>query len=382
MIEFKAECGHTVRAKDENAGGVVRCSYCGVEAPVPNDGADDLDFLFRDIDQADEAGAPARRGKRKRGRGLFSRKRRARPLDPFAVILKLCYAALLISVIIVVGQKFVRPWFEEDGLARRITKVREQRGSTDRRAAKKDRSREARPGLVDRDKLKGLYVSSTPPGATGFYLDASRAPDVGRIQSVKGCVQFDVGSPSGASRASDGTFVVEVVFPLNDPRLKDYLGYRPFRRSIAQGNKEDRKRLVNRYFLPDGAADVFIDETDDQIYIVRQYRNVTVRSGVTRGVQALFLPRIPRADGQAFSIAELIAADYIPPGEAFTFDEVNVRDELDYYGVTTADQPFVLQALYRIGVIPYYVEAEKQMRLLRIGIHKGRFTAKIIREAS
>jgi translation initiation factor IF-2 len=35
MIEFKAECGHTVRAKNEDAGQAVRCSYCGKAAKVP-----------------------------------------------------------------------------------------------------------------------------------------------------------------------------------------------------------------------------------------------------------------------------------------------------------------------------------------------------------
>ena len=37
MIEFKAECGHTIRAKDEDVGKVVRCAYCGREAQVPED---------------------------------------------------------------------------------------------------------------------------------------------------------------------------------------------------------------------------------------------------------------------------------------------------------------------------------------------------------
>ena len=63
MIEFTAECGHTVRAKDDAAGEVVRCTYCGNQVEVPLAEARSLDYLFRDVEQSDEE--PKRR-KRKR----------------------------------------------------------------------------------------------------------------------------------------------------------------------------------------------------------------------------------------------------------------------------------------------------------------------------
>ena len=102
MIEFKAECGHTVRARDEDAGGVVRCSYCGKPANVPEETGDELDFLFNDIDQPDELP----RSRRKRGRKKARTKRARAPgaFNPFAVVLKLCYAALLIAIVIFVGR--------------------------------------------------------------------------------------------------------------------------------------------------------------------------------------------------------------------------------------------------------------------------------------
>ena len=62
MIEFKAECGHTVRARDEDAGGVIRCSYCGRNAKVPDNLDSDLDFLFQDLDQSAQPVAERRRG--------------------------------------------------------------------------------------------------------------------------------------------------------------------------------------------------------------------------------------------------------------------------------------------------------------------------------
>jgi len=63
MIVFKAECGHTVRAKDEDAGGVVRCSYCGRNAKVPETDDTSLDLLLGEIEQT---GTPVEERKRRR----------------------------------------------------------------------------------------------------------------------------------------------------------------------------------------------------------------------------------------------------------------------------------------------------------------------------
>ena len=107
MIEFKAECGHTVRARDEDGGGVVRCSYCGKPANVPEGGGDDLDFLFNDVEQdANEPKRAKRRGKSKRA---AKRMGAQGEFNPFAVVLRLCYVALLIIIVLVVGDRFVIP---------------------------------------------------------------------------------------------------------------------------------------------------------------------------------------------------------------------------------------------------------------------------------
>ena len=70
MIEFKAECGHTVRAKDEDAGKVVRCSYCGREAPVPSKGEDrdELEYLFSEVEKTGVYEAQSGRERRRRMR--------------------------------------------------------------------------------------------------------------------------------------------------------------------------------------------------------------------------------------------------------------------------------------------------------------------------
>ena len=35
MIEFPAACGHTVRARNEDAGKKIHCAYCGRKTTVP-----------------------------------------------------------------------------------------------------------------------------------------------------------------------------------------------------------------------------------------------------------------------------------------------------------------------------------------------------------
>ncbi|MCH7702690.1 MAG: hypothetical protein IID37_13490, partial [Planctomycetes bacterium] len=115
MIEFKAECGHTVRAKDDDGGKVVRCSYCGRDARVPEqqDEVDgDLDFLFRDVEQSaeSEAQSPGRRRSRRRSRSRapFSAYSADR-FNPLAVALKMVYVAVILIVVIFVGKKFIYP---------------------------------------------------------------------------------------------------------------------------------------------------------------------------------------------------------------------------------------------------------------------------------
>ena len=123
MIEFKAECGHTIRAKDEDEGKVVRCSYCGREAQVPQNDADDLDFMFADLESAGSKAttSPSRKTRRamKRRPKVMRSEEGEGGFNPFAVTLKMIYAALIIIVIIVAVRAgmnnlpSVRRWLSE-----------------------------------------------------------------------------------------------------------------------------------------------------------------------------------------------------------------------------------------------------------------------------
>jgi hypothetical protein len=349
---------------------------------VPEGRNADLEFLLGEIPSQTE---PATGGVRRRRRRWQLFRRRARipgRFDVFSLIFRMCYTAALIAIVIIVAKKYVIPLFDEGGVAERIA---HRPGSTQRRSLGETPSPPPpakKIGLTTLEGLTGLYVGSTPSGATAFCIESSKAPAKGRIHQLAGCVSGRTNGPS--IRVGDGTYQVEVALAWNDPALNDpdlptYLSYRAFRLGIESSKDDERVKLVEQFFVPDEASTVFVDETSDQIYLVRQYRNVEVRGGQSSGVQALFLPRIVLPDANRFSIAQLVTS-YLPKEKPYNFNEKQVRSELDFYEVPEADRLFVIEALSRIGVIPY-VTPDGRTRLFKIGIHDGLFTTKVIREA-
>jgi len=384
MIVFKAECGHTVRAKDGDAGGIVRCSYCGRNAKVPETQDANLNFL---LDEIEQSGVPAKEPRRRKP--FFGRRpavrdlRKDRSVDPFDVILRLCYFAVLIVIVIVVVRKFVLPMSDAEERARRLGGADGSvTTSLTETVEKTARPRRDGMGLTTESSLSGLYVGSTPPGAEAFVIEESKGPAFGRINRIAGA--GTIRTNRFFTHLTDGTYLVEIAFSWNDPSLSDpslsnYQEFLGFRRSIERASDAQRKQLVEDYFVPDEAADAFVAETDERIFFVRQYRGVTMREGRSKGVRALFLPRLGKRNGRAFSIEPLMFG-YIPDVRAYAFDEGHARNELNYYGVPEAEQRFVIEGLQRIGVIPYSA-SDGRLRMFKIDIHDGAFTARVLREA-
>ncbi len=373
MIEFKAECGHTVRARDEDGGGVVRCSYCGKPANVPEGSADDLDFLFNDVEQDSN---DSKRGKRRwrKSRGAATRKRARGQFNPFAVVLRFCYAALLIIIVVVVGDQFVIPLFREGGVANRSStpggrddvsggSSRDARGSPD---VRRGRTSKPRPGV--------LLASSFPPGARIFCIKAEDAPPEGRIhreKKVTTCVN-EICKLSGY-----GVFVVEVAIPVRDSQLRLFPGFNNFRRKLRDTSKvKERQRMAEEYFIPDGSV-VLVDRVGGQEYIVRQYRQERLKDRAT-AVRALFLPRIPKAAGRGYSIDALIKDAFIPEGNAHEFDVADVSDELkSFFNIEQPERDAIVEALRRIGVISY-VTPDGRTNLFEIDVENGMLGDKVI----
>ncbi|MCH8242664.1 MAG: hypothetical protein IH897_08645 [Planctomycetes bacterium] len=367
MIEFKAECGHTVRARDEDGGGVVRCSYCGKPANVPEGSGDDLDFLFNDVEQ--DANEP-KRAKRRRGKSKRAAKGMGGPgeFNPFAVVLRLCYAALLIIIVLVVGQWFVIPLFQEGGVAKRTSgSEKTGRGIVDAPGedpgsskATSGRKRQARPGT--------LYAGSTPAGARIFCIKADEAPPEGRIHRARNVTTC---ANEICKARGYGVFVVEVAIPVRHPDLRLGPGYLDFRRRLKNATKDKlRQQAAEEYFIPDGSV-LLVDRAEGQEYIVRQYRNIELRRDRATVVNALFLPRIPRASGRGYSIDELIKDAFIPVGEKYAFNVADVTSELQsIYEIDQPERDAIVEALRRIGAISFATDDGKT-RLFKIDPQNG-----------
>ena len=383
MIEFKANCGHTVRARDEDAGGAVRCSYCGKTVAVPDPAAGNLDFLFNELPaQGPEESSRPRKWRRKL-KALKRQPKSSEEGNPFGIVFRLCYFALLIIIIVIVIQKFVRPMFtSEEEKARRLAggglvdaSPGEQKSEPDKPPRESDR------GLLHDRTLVGLFVGSVPSGAKAFAIEESKAPKNGRIFQQAGA--NSIRTNGAFPRMPDGNYVVEVAIPWNDPGLNDpalpgYDDYLSFRRNLARASDAQRRQLQEDYFLPDEANNTFVADDGEQTYFVRQYRGVQVQQGRSKGVRAVFLPRLGKASERAFSVEPLLFG-YIPAVKRYGFDEKQVRAELHFYEVPNADQQTIMDALSRVGMIPYAAKDGK-IRVFKIDICDGTFTTRVIRE--
>ena len=54
MIEFRASCGHSIRAREDDAGKTVTCNFCGASVQVPDSTGSALDYLFTEVEEAQQ----------------------------------------------------------------------------------------------------------------------------------------------------------------------------------------------------------------------------------------------------------------------------------------------------------------------------------------
>ena len=379
MIEFKAECGHTVRAKDEDAGRAVRCSYCGQDATVPDRlENDELDRLFTDEDLGKDPGSrqPVSAQVVKPKRRWWSKRRRRGPekeFNPFALVIKLCYYAFLIVIVILFVRWAAIPLIREYQDRGQITR-KQPEGKP--RVPKPRRPSPPSPSTSRHGLLRslsgdgGLYVSCVPASARIYYLPVQAGEQVTRDRIDEHARSCSVRSAGKVPRVSRGEYLVEFALPWSDPKLNKYPGFEDFRRRLRRANStSERRRQMNDYFVPDEADEVFVCERPDQIYLVRQYRGVQVRDKRWTAVRALFLPRIA-VDGakqKFFEVGPLI--EYLPKLQ-YGVNEDLVRNELEFHHVAAADQDSVLEALQRFGVIPCRAEDSKTY-LFKIDVATG-----------
>ncbi len=385
MIEFKAECGHTVRARDEDVGLIVCCRYCDTEVTVPDPQAGDLDYLLNHVEQTEKMSEEEQRRTTRRSRSMFSRRGRTPgSMDPLSIVLRMAYAALLICVLVVVSKKWVLPMFDESSTTQQVADPAASPVAATpppaERAIEQVRMKRVGKGLLMRRAANGLFVESTPAGATAYYMQESQAPSEGRIANLSGCIRV-LADGRPLKHVANDAYVVEVELPWNDPTLSDpqlphYEEYVTFRRALINAQGGEQTQLLNDYFLPDEADVVFLSETNDQKYIVRQYRNIEVHPARTSYVRALFLPRIRTGESELFSIAPLLAS-YVPKTQRYGFDATHIRNELAFYEVPESDREAIVTTLERIGIVPYAVSTD-YVRLFMIDVESGMFTTRLV----
>ena len=374
MIEFKGDCGHTIRARDEDAGKVVRCSYCGREGMVPEGSHDELESLFTEVEQTGEFDAHVTKAGRKQHRSVAKAARRAasgKPaagLDPFSVALKMTYAAVAIIVVAVAfnqGPKWYKQLVGNRG-DQQATPTPSPAGNTGDGGRPRPGQR---MGLVEHKLPKGqdgIFVACTPAGHEVYKVsqkDAGKWDDSTAITSVSDArVRPQI---NGTSRTNPGSYVIGVALRINNSELMKLPGYREIRRQIENQTADDNQ-LVSQYFVPDGSISTHVERAGGVIYVVRLYE-IEVRRAKWEPVRALFLPRE--------DLEKLM--HYLPRKVAYRFNESDIRSELEFYAVPENDQIYILDALERLGRIVYPLE-HGGYRVFQIDIENGSLNSRTL----
>ena len=365
MIEFKGECGHSIRARDEDAGRTVRCSYCGRECQVPDRNNDAFDSLFGEVEKTgvfDPAATRAQQTQHRHRRKSWSRPvRQGGEFDPFAVAVRMGGVAVIIMVLAVgwkYGQKGV-------GYVRDHLQPTPAPTVTATPTSPPTRN-DSRLGLT-RPKLptdhSGIYVSSIPADAVVYALSE---------KNLKGSILEN--ENADVKRKTDtqvpvnpGRYRVAVALPVSTQELMSQPGYPAIRRAIE--DELSKPADLSGYFLPDGST-VWAEPIRDEWYLVRVYENVVVFKNQWTAVTALFLPRLG-VDG---------LLDYLPARDRYAFDTAHVGGELDFYEVPAVDQRLVMAALRKVGKIVYRQDENSPYQEFKIRPQKGTLKRTVVKD--
>jgi len=368
MIEFKGECGHTIRAKDGDEGKVVRCSYCGREAQVPTSDENELDFLFSELGSAEAGEARGRKPARvkKRPPGGIGPESTRGGFNPFAVAVKMGYGAIIIIVLIVAAKKahqYLGPMLDRQSSSG-------QRNSA--RAADQGEEPAGRPGEPRRgyvcgklSRRSGILVTAVPADALVRYRELSDRQDLSEVslfgdpdpQIKEGRAPVTI-DHKGSTLSE---WEVAVAVPDYDAQLRRYPGYDDLRRRLRD-DREGALDNADAYFLPDGAIRLsLVKEPQRPMLLVRTYR-VAVTGAHWVLVTALFLPDQPLEQNMP----------YLPRKRCFGFDEDLAREELGWFEVPADQGQLIIDALQRIGSVTYQ-DLEDEYLKFSVALPEGTF---------
>ncbi len=387
MIEFKADCGHTVRAKDDDAGKAVRCAYCGREAAVPDDERDELDFLFSEVGEKTSSGSGSAKVGRKAAAAAGMPFTPRSQSDPFNVIKKMAYVAAFLICAIFVGKKYVWPMISDaiEGEQRQVAtadpKESEVRTPTRPLSTSRPSPRKtSRNGFIKDDLSahgdSGVYVLPVPDDVIVYYCDADESKE-GFDWVLPGAGDNEVSRVDGARaiKLDPGSYTFVAMVAVNNShfmRRYEAWGYIATRKKIEDAKIKEGEvksdspaiREIDRFFRPDASEATGVMRIRGRVHIARRY---SVRVDVDKWsmLAPLFLPYI----GDLARTVELL-----PSEQAFKFNEQDIRTELDYYEVDPKVQTYIGDILGRVGTISYRMDDNK-MQLFRIDPMDGAFIA-------
>ncbi len=346
MIEFKGECGHTIRARDEDVGKIVRCSYCGKEALVTRQPQDDLDVLFDAVEQtgADDAqatrvGQKFHRVKSRENKRLAAGKP-AKAFDPFDIAMKMTYVALGI-ILVVFGFKYI-PGLYEDLTGGAVQNPPSNPTETANANPVENSSppQTGRGLLSERlsTKQEGVYVSSVPQGAGIYQLPQTSVSD----SICSDPVANKNLRTNKALRLPPGKHTIALALRVNEPWLMALEGYTDLRKKI-EADDPRRDEAVRNFFVPDGSIETRVERVRGALHLIRVFEcEVDAQTWVS--ATALFLPR---------SLSQEQTVTQLPNQVMYKFQDTEAKRELTFYEVEENDKKFVTDALKRVGVVSY-----------------------------
>jgi len=349
VIEFRASCGHSIRAREDDAVKTVTCNFCGASAQAPDPTGSALDYLFTEVEEAQQRSSvnDAIRS-RDSGPAIPIIGNLVKQNDPIKLVMTFVYIGIVLIVIGVGGkylyQSVIKPMLAEKSAP--IAGTGSQVSPTGNTINGLPAPNPVQPMVSRRpypmlqEGATGIYVTSIPAGADVFMrtVASNTNPAVPLGEDPK---ENKGQTPLMLAEDTPGEYVIAVSVTSASPELMKLPKYKALRRSLMGGG--NAFAAAEAYFIPDGSTELrVVSPPRVPPTFVREYR-VTVRKDRWSPVCAFFLP-----DSK---LSELVP--YLPKKKAYNVDEERLEAEFDLYNVAPKDRPLVLKVIENIGAAVY-----------------------------
>jgi len=334
MIEFRAACGHSVRAKDSDAGKTVKCTYCGkmVQVPYPDDASDELFAEAQTAPRAATRPVAPRMGRR----GVRA------PTGLVKILLGVTYLGVAV-IAVVLGLRLV------------LARLPGEKAGPQTSPQQRRTSRDPEPGSPGSAKnpytncreLKmgeaGLVLLSVPSGAK-IYLSEVKEGESLEANPTRNSKLLVGSTPKVLDKQKPGRFRIGFEFSMSAPPLQGWPGYREFRVEVQEKGRSDVD-----YFVYDDADEVGISDRGYGPPLIYRTYEAILRNKEWSSVIALFVPDQPVED----------YLGHAPKDKQFEFDGQYAEYELkEIYGVEE-DAGTLISALRLMGKVVWPTDPQE-----------------------